>query len=712
MEGNRSLRPLIRPRSVAVIGASRDPSRIGYRVLDALLQNRFQGTVDPVNPRAEAICGLRAYPSVRSIPAAVDLAIVAVPRDAVAGAIDDCIARQVPAVVVITAGFAESGPEGRALERQLIEKARSAGMRLLGPNCFGLINTAPDVRLNATFTPLFPPQGRIALSSDSGAMGLILLTAAAQLGIGISSLVTVGNRVDVSSNDLLEYWEEDEDTSVILLYLESFGNPRRFISIVRRLSRRKPIIAVKAGRSRAGSRAAASHTAALAASDVAIDALFHQTGVIRAATLEEMFDLAAALDRLPLPGGKRVGIITNAGGPAILCADACDASGLILPELSAQTRARLAAFLPRSASVGNPIDMLPSGTAEQYQQVVATLARSGEVDALIVILVCAGATPIEAFGPAIRDGLGSAAATMPTLTCTMAGPDVFSPPACVTRYFPCYPFPETAARVLGKMVTHADWRARPAGVPAGFSDMDLSTARMICLRAIEQRGAGWLTTEESRQVLRAAGLPVASGGVARDPAEAVELARRVGFPVAVKLASHRIIHKTEAGGVRLNVQSEDEVRQAFEEIRRRVHGDEDPEVMEGVLVQPMIEGGTEVLAGMTLDPLFGPLLAFGLGGIHVEVLGDVCFRVAPLTTDDAAEMVRGVRAHRLFEGYRGHPPADVPALEGLLLRLSCLVEAVPEMVELDLNPIFALAPSEGCRIVDARIRVGPSPVKV
>jgi acetyl coenzyme A synthetase (ADP forming)-like protein len=706
-----SLRPFFRPRSVAVVGASRNPSAVGYRLVDTIIRSGFRGGVYPVNPRASEIRGLRTYPSVREIPGPVDLAVIAVPPEAVLGVVDDCAARDVRALLVITAGFAEVGSEGKELQKRLMDKVRGYGMRLIGPNCLGLLSTDPDVRLNATFIPAFPPHGSVAMSSDSGALGLAVLAVAARLGLGISSCVSVGNRADVSNNDLLEYWEDDAATDVILLYLESFGNPRRFARLARRVSRRKPIVAVKAGRTRAGRRAAGSHTAALAARDVAVDALFHQTGVIRAETLEEMFDLAAALGSQPLPAGRRVAIVTNAGGPAILCADACEAAGLTVVELWEQTRAQLATFLPRTASIGNPVDMIASATPEDFRRAVRTLLSSGEVDALIVIGVSTGVCEPETVTRAIQESVTAAragnAAGRPVLACLMPEQAGLSLAGSGKEKIPCYAFPEAAARVLGKAAAYAEWRNQPLGRVPDFEDIDLPSARTLCKEALDRKGSGWLGTEETRMVLQAMRLPVALGGVARTAAEAAALARRLGFPVAVKLASQRLVHKTEIGGVRLGLTDEAAVRKAFAEIQSRLAKDNNLDAMEGVLVQPMVEGGAEVLVGVTHDPLFGPLVAFGLGGIHVEILGDVCFRVTPLTDRDAAEMVRGIRGYRLFQGYRGHPPADVAALEDVLLRVSRLVEEVPEISELDLNPVFALPPGQGCRIVDARIHVKP-----
>jgi acetyl coenzyme A synthetase (ADP forming)-like protein len=704
-----SLRPFFFPAAVAVVGASRAPAGIGYRILEALIANSFQGAIYPVNPRAAEICSLRAYASVRDIPEPVDLAVVAVPRDAVLGVVDECAERGVKALVVITAGFAETGADGRALQQRLVEKVRGCGMRMVGPNCLGLLNTDPRVRLNASFSPFFPPPGVVAMSSQSGALGIASLALARQRRLGVSNFVSVGNKADVSSNDLLQFWEEDERTRVILLYLESFGNPRRFARIARRVGRSKPIVALKAGRSQSGTRAAGSHTAALAASDVAVDALFRQTGVIRAETVDEMFDLAAALGSQPLPRGRRVAIVTNAGGPGILCADACEAGGLSVSELSEATRSSLAAFLPPAASLANPVDMIASASPDHFRRAVETVLSASEVDSLIVIFIPVGVVKTEEAARAVGEGVAAARAAghgmKPVLACMMAEEGAPNPLPLDSETIPVYAFPEAAARALGKIAVYANWRAAPLGVIPDFKDIDSEKAREICVNAIQARGPSWLSADETRAVLAAIGLPLPAGGTAKSADEAAKLARAVGFPVALKLASHSIVHKTEIGAVRLNLSDEESVRRAFEEIRSRLARDGKLDAMDGVLVQPMILSGVEVMVGVTADPLFGPLIAFGLGGIHVEILGDVRFRVTPLSDRDAAEMVREIRGFRLLEGYRGHPPADVEAIQDALLRVSRLVEEVPEIGELDLNPIFALPPGQGCVIADARIRV-------
>lgn len=706
-----SLRPFFHPQSVAVVGASRNPTSIGYRIVEGLIMNRFQGAVYPINPKASVICSIHAYPSVRDLPEAPDLAVIAVPPQAVLDVIDDCATRGVKSLVVITAGFAEVSSDGRAMQQQVVEKVRGYGMRMIGPNCLGIISTDPDVQLNASFSPVYPPAGNVAMASQSGALGLAILALAKRLNLGLSAFVSLGNKADVSSNDLLQYWEADEQTKVILLYLESFGNPRRFARLARRVSRSKPVVIVKSGRTTAGSRAAGSHTAAMAASDVAVDALFRQTGVIRAETLDEMFDLGTMLSNQPLPRGRRVAIVTNAGGPGIMCTDACEAGGLQVPELDDATKSKLAAFLPPAASVRNPVDMIASASPEQFRQTVETTLAADEVDALIVIYIPVGVANTDDVKQAINEGVTAARKTggtdKPVLAVLMTEDGVNVPLEVGKEKIPVYTFPEAAGRVLSKAAAYAEWRAQSLGIIPDFDDIRPGRARAICRNALKQRGSGWLTAEETRSVLEAMHLPVAAGGVAKTADEAVALANEAGYPCAVKLASSKLVHKTEVGGVHLNLRDEAAVRQAFEEIRNQLAQDGNLDAMEGVLVQPMVKGVAELMIGMTEDQLFGPLIAFGLGGIYVEILRDVQFRVTPLTENDAAEMIHGIRGHRLLEGYRGLPPADIAAIQDTLLRISRLVEEVPEITELDLNPIFALQQGQGCSIVDARIKVEP-----
>lgn len=692
-----------------MIGASRERTGIGRRILESLQGSGFAGTIVPVNPHATEIAGLPAFPSVTAVPHPVDLAVIAVPAPLVLSIFDECGAKQVPAAVLITAGFAETGGSGTTLEQRLRDRVRRHRIRLIGPNCFGLMNPDPAVRLNATYTPFFPPAGRVAFASESGGLGLAVVTAAGRLRLGISSFVSVGNHADVTVIDLLEYWEQDPATDVILLYLETIVEPARFRRVAERVGRRKPIIAMKAGRTSAGQSAAGSHTAALATNETAVDALFAQCGVMRAQTLDEFLAMAVGFANQPRPAGRRVGILTNSGGPGVLSADSCAAEGLSVPDLSGPIQSELASFLPPTAALNNPVDLIGFATEDQHAKAVETMLKSDEIDALLVVHVSVRPEDNPPVATGIARGIRAARQTIgqgkPVHLCWMSEGDLDRSFTIDGETIPTYRHPEVPARVLGRAVAYDAWRREPAGLVPSFTGFDLSTAKAICTGASTAGRAGWLDMEATRALLAAIQVPFIQGRFATTAEQAAKVARAIGFPVAVKLASHRLVHKTEIGGVRLHLTDETAVHEAFEAIRSRLAQDHQLDAMAGVLVQPMVTGGVEVMAGMTRDPLFGPLVAFGLGGIYVEVLGDVQFRLAPLSDRDAASMVRSIKGYRLLTGYRGRPVADVKALEDLLLRLSQLVDAVPEIAELDLNPIFALPAGRGCAIVDARVRI-------
>lgn len=705
-----SLRHFFKPKSVAVIGASRDPDSIGYRIFSYLITNRFEGPVYPVNPKAQVVGSVPAYTSLEEIPGELDLAVIAVPQAAVMDVVDECGDKGVRSLVIVSAGFAETGEEGQRRQRELLTKARGYGMRIVGPNCLGLLNTHPDIRLNASFSPVFPPHGSIAMASQSGALGLAVLELAEGLGLGLSSFVSLGNTADVSGNDLIQYWEDDPDTGVILLYLEAFGNPRRFARLARRIGQKKPILVVKAGRSQAGSRAASSHTAALSASDTATEALFHQAGIIRADTLEEMFDVAALLAGQALPAGNRVGVVTNAGGPAILAVDALAADGLELPSPGKVTRDIMKAVLPSAASLANPIDMIASATAEQYRTVVQAMLSDPGYDALLIIFIPVGLAETEAVAEGIRQAVAAARQAYifkPVLTCFMANQGVNEALSPAGEHVPSYRFPEAAAKALGRVAQYAGWRETPLGVILDYAGLEVERARELVRRKADE-GGGWLLPADIDTVLAAFGLPIAAGKVAQTPEEAVEIAEGYGYPVVVKLTSEQIVHKSDWNGVQIDLQDAEAVRSACQDIRNRLEQADRLDDLDGFLVQPMIEGGVELVVGMTDDPLFGPLMVFGLGGVYVEVLRDVVFRITPLTDRDVEEMITGIKGHKLLQGYRGMPEADIPAIKDLLLRVSRLVEELPELAELDLNPVKALEPGKGCVILDARIRVEAS----
>ncbi len=682
-----SMEKIFSPKSIAVVGASRAAGSLGAEILRNLRESGFQGELYAVNPRAEGMA-----PSLMAIEGAVDLAIIVVPKDHVESVIDDCVTKGVGAVVVITAGFAETGAEGRALEQRLLQKVRAAGMRMVGPNCMGVINTHPSVSMHGTFAAVMPPRGSIAMSSQSGALGVAILEHAKLLNLGFSTFVSVGNKADVSGNDLLQYWAEDPNTDVILLYLESFGNPKKFGEIARRVGMRKPIVAVKAGRSTAGARAASSHTGALATSDTIVDDLFRQSGVIRTQTLEELFDVAALLANQPLPLGRRVGIVTNAGGPGILASDACEGNDLEIPQLSAETQAKLREFLPPAASVGNPVDMIASANADQYRRAVRLLLDDPGIDSVLVIYIPVMPTDAEFVSAAIREcGIEARAAGKTVLATFMSvhgTPDAMAP-------VPSFRFPERAVTALARATKYAQWRRSPRGTIMRYDDFDREQMRSIVTRCLE-RGGGWLDPLEANGMLLAANIPTAMIESVTNVYEAVNAAMRMGFPVVLKAQGP--LHKTEAGGVKLGLQDEREVREAYLEMSGRI-GD----AMTGAIVQQMIGGGVEVMVGAVADPMFGHLVVYGAGGTLVELLSDVAFRIHPLTDADVEDMLHEVRWSKLLEGFRGAPPSDVPALREILTRLSAMLTVCPEIHELDINPVKVLP--NGAAAVDARIRI-------
>jgi acetyl coenzyme A synthetase (ADP forming)-like protein len=679
-----SLEPFFEPQTVAVVGASSRRGSIGGELFRNVLDGDFAGVAYPVNREATPVAGVRAYRSVEEIGERVDLAVVCLPAAAVLDAAESALRAGVRALVVISAGFAEVGSEGAERERELLELVRAHGARLLGPNCLGIAVAGP--RLNATFAARSAPSGTIGFSSQSGALGLALLEAAETRGLGLSAFVSIGNKADVSSNDLLEWWEDDEGTELVLLYVESFGNPRTFGRVARRVARRKPVLALKSGATAAGAKAASSHTAALAGSETAVDALFRQAGVIRASSLEELIDVATLLSTQPEPQGNHVGILTNAGGLGILCADACDAAGLDLPALSPESEAELTALFSAEASVANPIDMLGSATAATYKAALEVLMRDPRIDSLIVLFVPTVAASAAEVAEAIARV--SEGGRKPVLSVVMTSAGI--PDALRSGGAAAFAYPESAARALGRAAERHAWLRRPLGTVPELDDIDQEAARAVLDRA--GGGDRWLEPAEARELLLAYGLPLPAERVAGTADEAVAAAHEVGFPVVVKSATPGA-HKTETGGVALDLRDDAAVGAAAERIGAPV------------LVQPLVRGGAELLAGVVQDPVFGPLVAFGPGGVFAELIGEAGFRIAPLTDVDADELVLGGKAGRLVAGFRGAPAADAAALADLLHRLGRLAADFPEVAELDLNPVLALP--DRCVAVDARVRVAP-----
>jgi acetate---CoA ligase (ADP-forming) len=692
---------LLAPRSVAVIGASRQRGTIGAELFRNILVTGFKGEVHPVNPAANEIEGRPCFHSIADIPGEVELAVITVPARAVPDVARQCAAKGVRSLVVISAGFTESGAEGAELQRSLLEICHRSGMRLVGPNCMGVINTAESVSLDATFAPDRPVRGGIGFLSQSGGLGIAVMARAQALGSGISSFVSVGNKADLSGNDFIQFWEQDSATSLVMLYLESFGNPRKFARIARRVSRSKPILAVKGGRGTAGSRATSSHTGALlSGSDVTVDALFRQAGVIRTDTLAELFDAALLLGSQPLPTGRRVGIVTNAGGPAILCADACEAAGLTVPRLGEDLSRELASFLPAAASAANPVDMLAAAGAAEYRRAITEVASSGEVDAVIAIFTPPLVTRASDVVKAIDRAAAGLARPVPVLGVVMSKD---SAPRLVREAgsaIPYYPFPENAAHALGLAARYSEWRSIPEEAAPVLGGIDRDRAAAIIAAALAAE-PGWIGPRSVLDLLACYGIRLIETRIVNTPLEAGHAAREINAPVALKAIVPGLLHKSDAGAVALGLEGSRAVRVAAAEMERRLSGA--GQAPRGYQVQRMAGGGVEMLVGVVQDPHFGPVLACGAGGTATELLKDVAVRITPITAGEAAAMIRSLKTFPLLEGYRGAPRADVGALQDVLLRVSAMVEAHPEIAEMDLNPL--IVSSSGAVAVDARIRL-------
>lgn len=702
----QSVARILRPSSVAVLGASRNPRKIGGAILANLLRDGFNGPIYPVNPAAREVQGLSCHPTLEAIDQPVDLAVIAVPAAAVERELANCARAGVHSVVVITSGFAEASEAGRAIERRIVELVRSAGMRMVGPNCMGVVNTDPEVRLNATFAPLRPPRGNIGMFSQSGALGIAILDYVRARHLGLSSFVSAGNRADVSSNDLICYWAEDPRTAVIALYLEAVGNPRKFGRLAREVAVRKPIVAVKSGRSAAGSRAASSHSASLANLDAAVDALFEQAGVIRAETLDELLDVTAMLSAERVPAGPRVGVISNAGGPGILLADACEARGLKLPALDVKTLDELRSFLPAVAGLSNPIDMTAAAGAAEFERTLAAVGNDANVDSVVALYVPPMITRPEEVATGIAQGAAKVPSEKPVLNVflSFAGPptELHGGPR---GPLPSYNLPENAAVALAAAHRYGQWRRRPRGEAYALGSFAHGVVRAVAERVLaDAPGPRWLSFPDLATILRAAGVEVALAEQV-EAAQAPARADRVGYPLVAKAIAPGLLHKSDVGGVIMGLNSAEAVADAVATLERRM--DAIGKQLTDVLLQPEVTGGVETLVGVVTDPTFGPLLVCGLGGVLVELMKDVSFRLHPVTDVDAGEMLAGLRASRLLDGYRGSPPADRNALISVILRVSALVEALPELRELDLNPVKVLEPGKGAVVLDGRMLLRP-----
>ncbi len=700
----QSLDVIFKPKSVAVIGASTRKGSIGRETLHNILLAEFNGKVFPVNPKASVIHSIKAYSTILDVPDAVDLAIVIVPKEAVKEVVVQCGEKGVKGLVVISAGFSEVGPEGKQRELEVLRVVQEHGMRMIGPNCFGVLNTDPEVSLNATFGKTFPRRGRIGFITQSGAMGEAIMSIARELGLGFSFVASIGNKADISSNDMLEYFKDDPDTDIILMYLENFGNPRNFTVIAREVSRRKPIVAVKSGRTKLGAKAASSHTGALAGLDVGVDALFEQTGVMRVDTIEELFDVAMALSTQPIPRSNRVVVVTNAGGPGILATDALINNGMEMPPLSAPTITELRKFIPAEASFSNPLDMIAGAGGEEFRKTLDIVKNDDRYDSIVPIFVPPVTVDQLDVARNIHEALAEAEKTV--LVCFMgAGLSSEGMDYLRENGIPVYIFPEAIAKTLATTYRHQMNVSRPQGKFKTFT-VDSAKVEAIVESALA-RGKEAIVGDEALAILAAYGIRTMPYTYAGSVDAAVRVARKIGYPVVMKVNTPPVLHKTEMGGVMVDLRTDEDIRSSFETLHKRIiTAGEKGEF--SVAMQQLIAGGIETVMGMTTDPSFGPLIMFGLGGVYVEVMKDVAFRINPLTDRGAREIVRSLRSYPLLNGFRGAPPVNQDVLEETLLRLSQLVEEFSCFSEIDINPFIASPDEKLCAAVDARFIIRSS----
>jgi len=700
----QSLDAIFKPRSIAVVGATPRAGSLGREILNNLFAYEFNGKIFPVNPRYEYIHSTKAYPSVEAIPDPVDLAVIVVPAAHVQKVVEECGRKGVRGLVIITAGFRETGEEGARREDAIIEIAKRHGMRMIGPNCMGVIDATPGVHMNATFSPGVPPEGTVAFMTQSGALGVAILLAAQKLGLGFSYFASVGNKADIGAMDVLEYWEHDPHTRIIAMYLESFGDPRRFTELSKRITREKPVVVVKSGTSAAGARAASSHTGSLAGREVASEALLQQCGVNRVSSIEEMIHVVAGFAGAPVPRGNRLCIVTNAGGPAIMAADAADGHGLVITATSPATRAAMRAVLPPEASVENPIDMIASAGPEQYEKVLTLALDDDNVDIAIAIFVPPiMVDPLDAIR---RITTVARARSKPVFVVLMAEETWYERiPREVEHAVPIFRFPEEAVKVAEHLNRYRLWRERPAGETRVFK-ADAARARAI-VDAKRRAGGGYLSPDDAHALLDAYGFPLCRQVVVPVAGDVAASARGMRYPLVLKVVGETIVHKSDVGGVITGIADEKALVLARASMEKRLRDAGVFERASGFLVQEMVTGagGQEVILGVAEDPRFGPLLMFGMGGRYVEILRDVAFRVLPMTDIDAAEMVRSIRSFPMLEGVRGDAAVDIAFVEEAVLRLAQLVHDVEGIEELDLNPVIVTPRREDCRVADMRVKV-------
>jgi acetyltransferase len=702
---------IFEPRSVAVIGASTREGSVGHALFRNVLMNDFTGMVFPVNMTAKSVLGVKAYGSVLQIPDEVDLAVLVVPALAVPETLAECGQKNVRGAIVISAGFKELGPTGAQLELAVRDRARKYGIRLIGPNCFGMINCSPQTRLNTTFGRVMPHFGNIAFISQSGAVGVNALEYAESEELGFSKFISIGNKADINECDLLSYLKDDPDTDVIALYLEDLADPPQFMRIARETAshetRPKPILAIKSGRTTEGAKAASSHTGALAGSDAAYDAFFAQARILRVDTINELFAKAAALAYQPVPRGPRVAILTNAGGVGIMGTDACIRNGLEMAQLSPGTREELKKRLPVTASTSNPVDIIGDADEKRYRAALELMVADENVDGLIPMWTPTLMAEAVDIANVIAD-IGSRS-DKPILACIQTmGNSADIRRALLRDHIPHYQFPESAARAMAAMAEFSEWSRRPQGDVNIFTDVRPQKVKEILARVRTRQSLAphpsppFVSEPEGHEILKAYGLPVPEFRLCKTVDEAVSAAKEIGYPVVLKIVSPDVLHKTEFGGVRVNITDDAKMKAEFAGLLETVKSKKPDADIWGVLVQKMATKGTETIIGMKRDPSFGPLLMFGLGGILVEVLKDVMFRIAPVNEMSVDSMVTGIKAARILEGFRGEPPRDVAKIRECLQRLSQLVTDFKDFSEIDINPLLVYGQGEGALVLDAR----------
>lgn len=699
---------IMRPKAIAVVGASTKDHTIGSDIMKRLKEYKFTGNIYPVNPKGGEIEGFKAYTNVKEIPGEVDLAIIVIAQKFVLQAIDDCHEKGIKGICIISAGFKESGAEGAEAEKQLVAKLKEYGMRCVGPNCLGVVNTAPDIRMDGCFAESLPERGNIGFVSQSGALGGGILNILKDLNLGFAQFISIGNQADVNAETAMEYWENEDDVKQILLYMESIQNPANFRKLATRITKKKPILALKAGRSAAGASAASSHTGSLAGADKAANALLMQSGVIREYSLKNLFATAKVFATSPIPKGDRVAIITNSGGPGIMATDAVCEYGMQMAKLSDATKEKLRSFLPAAASVKNPVDMIASAPIEHYKQTLETVIADENVDMIgVIYLPFLGLKDIDV-AQALME-IKAKYPEKPIIGIFMTKSEFFTKLSNMDVNMPFFMYAEEAADGFNRLNQQRKWMERPEGKMPVY-DVDKAKAEKIIKAAVAD-GRAQLTTLESIDVLDAYGIRACKYGLATNEEEVVNLGNSIGYPVVMKMTSKTTSHKTDVGGVRVNIQSEEQLRAEYKDLIAKLTEKGLIDGLEGVIIQEMVKGNREMVCGIATDPQYGPMMMFGLGGVFIETMKDVTFRIAPLTDVDADEMIKSVKAYELLKGARGTKPADMAQIQETLLRLSQMVNDFKFIDELDINPLLISEKTGEGIAVDGRIKVRVEEVK-